>query len=151
MPITVSGMFTSTFAAVYANTLALSLVDAGNRCALFTNSITPDYDASLANAAYGAGQYASNEVSGVGYATGGALVPNPTLTNASGLVTLDASDIDWATATITNAHGALIYADALAGNNGIVFVNFGGDYSSVNGLFRIQWSGSGILYNDLVP
>jgi hypothetical protein len=63
----------------------------------------------------------------------------------------DATDVAWAASTITNARGALIYADALAGNNGIVLVNFGGDYSTVAGTFTIQWPPTGILTLDLTP
>ena len=47
--------------------------------------------------------------------------------------------------------GALIYADALAGNNAIVFINFGSDYSTSAGTFPIQWATTGIFTIDLTP
>ena len=42
-------------------------------------------------------------------------------------------------------------ADALAGNNGIIAVTFGGDYAVTAGTFTIQWDASGIFSVDLVP
>ena len=54
-------------------------------------------------------------------------------------------------ATITNARCALIYADALAGDNAICLVDFGDDYSSSAGTFLITWNASGIFTLDLVP
>jgi hypothetical protein len=63
----------------------------------------------------------------------------------------DGTDSAWTTSTITNAHCALIYADALAGNNAIVLVNFGSDYSTSAGTFTIQWATTGIFTIDLTP
>lgn len=63
----------------------------------------------------------------------------------------DATDSAWVTSTIPNAHGALIYADVLAGNNAIVFINFGSDYSTSAGTFTIQWATTGIFTIDLTP
>jgi hypothetical protein len=63
----------------------------------------------------------------------------------------DAADTSWTTSTITNARCALIYADALAGNNAICLVNFGADYSTSAGTFTIQWAATGIFTWDVTP
>lgn len=152
MPVTSSGLFTATFKAILDTTqLAVDLLAATNKCAMFTNSITPDFDAVLASAGYGVGQYAANEVNGAGYTAGGALITTPTVSAAGGLTTFDADPVVWAASTITNARCALIYADALAGNNAIVLVDFGADYSTINGQFSIDWTAAGVFYLDLVP
>jgi hypothetical protein len=147
-----SGLFTATLIDVLdASQLAIDLSLTTNKWALFTNSVTPDFDAAVASAAYGAGVWATNEVSGTGYTVGGAAVASPTLTATGGVITFDQADTSWASSTITNARGGLLYADALAGNNAICAINFGADYSTSNGTFLIQWSASGVWTLDLVP
>ena len=63
----------------------------------------------------------------------------------------DLADTSRTTSTITNARCALLYADALAGNNAICLVNFGADYSTVAGTFAIQWASGGMFTIDLTP
>lgn len=150
MTVSGSGLFTATMIDVLdATQLAVDLSAATNRCAMFTNSVTPNFDVDPAG--YGLGQYASNEVIGTGYSAGGALLTGQTLTASSGTITYDANDVDWTSSTINNARCALLYCDALTNNNAYVLVTFGGDYSNLNGLFRIQWNVSGIFTLDLVP
>ena len=152
MAVTASGLFVATWVdALDATQLALDLDAETHRLALFANSITPDFDAAAANAAYGAGVFAAGEVSGTGWAAGGVLLTGTTYTGASGSATFDASDISVPSTTLTGARCALIYADALAGNNAIALVNFGADYSTNNGVFAITWHPSGIFVVDLTP
>lgn len=152
MAVTVSGLFVATFVdALDTTQLALDLDLETHKGALFSNAITPDFDASAANAAYGAGVFASNEVTGTNWAAGGVALTGTTFVGASGTATFDATDVSVATTTLTNARCYLLYADALAGNNGIVLVNFGADYSTVAGTFSVTWSGSGIFSLDLTP
>lgn len=147
-----SGLFVATFIdALDTTQLALDLDLDTHKVALFTNTVTPNFDASAANAAYGADVWASNEVSGTGYTAGGVALTGTTFTGASGVATFDASDTSWTSSTITNARGALVYADALAGNNAIVCINLGADYSTSNGTLLITWSASGLFALDLVP
>ncbi|MGS2645859.1 hypothetical protein [Streptosporangium sp. G12] len=146
MAISASGLFVNTFvAALGTSQVALDLDLDTHKVALYTNSATPDFNASVANAAYGAGAWATNEVSGTGYTAGGATLATATFTGAAGVATFDAADVTWSTSTITAAKGALIYADALAGNNAIVLVNLGADYSTSAGSLVISWSASGIF------
>jgi hypothetical protein len=56
-----------------------------------------------------------------------------------------------ANVTFTNARCYLLYADVLAGNNAIVLVNFGADYSPTAGTFSITWASTGVFAIDLTP
>jgi hypothetical protein len=147
--VTASGLYVANIIDVLdATQLAIDLSLTTNKVALFTNSVTPNFDSDVG---YGAAPYNANEVSGTGYTAGGAAVASPTLTGSSGTMTFDMADTSWSSSTITGAHAALVYANALAGKNAIVLVNLGADYSTVNGTFQITWSGSGVFTIDLTP
>lgn len=150
MAITASGLFIPTWRDVLDLTqLAIDLDVETHKVALFTNSITPNFSS---DTAYGVSPYNANEVSGTGYTAGGALLTTTTLTESpTGTLMFDAADVSWASSTITNARGALIYADASGGNEALVLVNFGADYSTSNGTFTIQWASGGIFTWDLTP
>jgi len=149
MAVSGSGLFCATFVDVLdATQLAIDLSLTTNKWALFTNSIAPNY---TTDTAYGVAPYNANEISGTGYTSGGAVVASPTLTASGGIMTFDQADTSWSSSTITNARAALLYADALAGNNAICLVDFGADYSTSNGTFQITWNASGVFTIDLVP
>lgn len=149
MSVTVSGLFVATFVDVLDTTqLAIDLDLETHKGALFTNTITPNFDT---DTAYAVAPYNANEVTGTNWASGGVALTGTTFTGASGTATFDATDVSVASTTITNARCYLLYADALAGNNAIVLVNFGADYSTSNGTLGIVWSGSGIFTLDLTP
>jgi hypothetical protein len=119
-----------------------------HRVAMFTNAVTNNLST---DTAYGTSPFNANEVSGTGYTAGGELLTGTTLTESpTGTLKWDANDVDWATSTITNARGAIAYADALA-NEILALWNFGSDYSTVAGLFRIQWHSNGLVTIDLTP
>jgi hypothetical protein len=147
-----SGLFVATYVdALDATQLALDLDLDTHKVALYTNSVT---GADLVtDTAYGVGAWASNEIAaGGGYTTGGNLLTGTTfLAGAAGLVTWDATDTPWTTATFSAVRGCLIYADALAGNNGIVAVTFGADFAVTSGTFTIQWAAAGIFTQDIIP
>ncbi len=161
MAITVSGLYSKVIIARFnATQLAIDLSLTTHKLALYANTITPDFEASVATAAFGAGAYASGEVFGTGWATGGialsaaatgASSTAPTLTSTGGTVTYDMNDVAVAATTLTNARGCLLYADALSGDPGIVFVNFGADYSTNNGVFGITWNAAGVFTWDVTP
>jgi hypothetical protein len=149
MAITASGFILPTWMDILDTTqLAVDLDLETHRGALFSNSITPNFDT---DTAYGVGTYGSNEVTGTNWAAGGVLLTGTTLSISSGTIILDATDVSVASTTLTGARGYLLYADALAGNNGIVLVNFGADYSTVNGTFAITWAAGGYASLDLTP
>lgn len=149
MAVTASGLFVATFVdALDTTQLALDLDLDTHKIALFNNSITPNF---TTDTAYGAGTYGSNEVTGTNWASGGVALTGTTFTASSGSAIFDATDVSVATTTITGARCGVIYADALAGNNLILLVNFGGDYSTVAGTFAITWDAGGIWSWDMTP
>lgn len=149
MAVTASGLFVPTFSAALTGGIALDLGAETHKVALFTNSITPDFSVDTAS---GASPYNANEVSGTGYSAGGATLTGTTVTDSpTGTLKWDADDVSWTTSTITNARCALVYADALGGNNAIALVNLGADYSTVAGTFTISWAAAGIVTLDLTP
>lgn len=85
---------------------------------------------------------ATNEVSGTGYTAGGNTLTNVDPTTSGTTAFTDFADTTWSSATIT-ANGALIYnttADAGSGTtNAICALAFGGDKTSTNGDFVIQF------------
>lgn len=154
MAVTASGLYVATFADILDTTqLAIDLDLETHKGALFNNTITPNF---VTDTAYGVAPYNGNEVTGTNWTSGGVALTGTALdtSSISGTLVFDASDVSVASTTITNARCYLLYADALAGNNAIVLVNFGADFSTVNGTFGIQWAApaSGGLFNiDLTP
>ena len=147
-----SGLFVVTFVDLADTTqLALDLDLETHKLALFTNTLT---GADLVtDTAYGVGAWASNEVpTATGYTAGGVAITTTTYTSTgAGVITWDAADTAWTSSTFSSVRGGLAYADALAGNNGIIAINFGADYSVTAGTFTVQWNASGIFYNDVNP
>lgn len=149
MSVTASGFILPTWMDILDTTqLAVDLDLETHKGALFTNTITPNFDT---DTAYGVSPYNANEVTGTNWASGGVLLTGTTLAISSGVIILDATDVSVASTTISNARCYLLYADALAGNNGIVLVNFGADYSTSNGTFAITWAAGGYASLDLTP
>lgn len=149
MAVTASGLFVPTFRDVLdASQTVLDLDAETHKVAMYTNTLTPNFST---NTAYGVAPLNANEVSGTGYAAGGNLLTVTTFTESpTGTLMWDGADVEWPSSTITNARCALVYA-AGAGNWAIVLVNFGNDYSTSNGTFRITWNALGIFTWDLTP
>ena len=100
------------------------------KIALYTSSATLD----ASTTAYSA----TNEVSGTGYtATGNTLTAVSPTTSGTTAFT-DFADTTWSSATIT-ANGALIYNDSHASDAAVAVLAFGGDKTSTNGDFTIQF------------
>ena len=149
MAVTVSGLYYPTWRDALNGTIVLNLDLETHKVAMFTNTITPNFST---DTAYGVAPYNANEVSGTGYTAGGALLTTTTLSESpTATLMVDAADTAWTTSTITHDRCALVYADALAGNNAICLVNFGADYSTVAGTFTIQWAAGGVFTIDLTP
>jgi hypothetical protein len=148
--VTASGLFYTTIADVFDTTqLGIDWDLETHRVAMFTNTITPNFST---DTAYGAAPYNANEVTGTGYTAGGELLTSTAVSESpTGTLKWDAADVSWPASTIASARCAQIYADALAGNNAIVLINFGGDYATTAGTFTIQWPSGGILTIDLTP
>jgi len=87
-----------------------------------------------------------SEITGSAYTAGGAVLTGATATidTSNDLVTLDATDLTWATSTIT-ARNAVLYDSTITNKNLIACFQFTEDKSSANGDFTIQWNASGLM------
>jgi hypothetical protein len=153
---TVSGLYVANFIDVLdATQLAIDLSLTTHKLALYNTTKTPNYSSDVSYSA-------TNEVSGTGWPAGGVALSagaaggtstSPTLTESpTGTAMYDMADFAVSTTTLTGIIGATLYADALAADNLIVGVYFGGtSYSTVAGLLTIQWAATGVFYIDLTP
>lgn len=150
MAVTASGLFLPTWIDILDVTqLAVDLDAETHRIALFDNTITPNFST---DTAYGVIPYNAGEVTGTNWPAGGVLLTTTTVSESpAGTLMFDAADVSVASATFTGARAGLIYADALVGNNALLLVNFGSDYSPNNGTFTIQWAAAGVFALDLTP
>ncbi len=128
-----------------ATQLAIDTSLTTHKWAMYTNTLTPNFSS---DSAYSA----TNEVSGTGYTAGGQTIVSPTTTESpAGTLMYDMADQVWAAPTSVTARGAILYADALAGNNLIVAMTFGSDFTSTAGTFTIQFNSLGVFTIDLTP
>jgi len=153
MAVTVSGLFFPTFRDIMdTSQITIDWDLETHKGALFSNTITPNFST---DTAYAVAPYNANEVTGTNWAAGGvALVGTSIAESITGTLVYDATDVSVASTTLTNARCYLLYADASAGNEALVLVDFDADYSTVAGTFGIQWAapGSGGVFNiDLTP
>lgn len=132
-----------------ASQTAINLDLETHKGALFSNAIANNLQT---DTAYGAAPYNANEVNDAGnWPAGGVALVGTTFTNDAGSGKFAATNVSVANTTLTNARGYLLYADALASNDGIVLINFAGDYSTVAGTFGITWDATGVFYIDFTP
>jgi len=108
----------------------------------FTNSTGDTFKIALytSSATLGATTTAyssSNEVSGTGYTALGNTLTSITPTTSGTTAYCDFSDTTWSSATVT-ANGALIYNSSKS-NKAVAVLAFGGDKTSTNGDFTIQF------------
>jgi hypothetical protein len=157
--VTASGLYVANFIDVFdASQLAINLISTSdNRIALLSDSATPNFDTD-------ASWSSTNEVTGTGWASGGILFSAaaaggtsvaPTLTvSPTGTMMWDMNDVAVSATTITNAKAARLYADALTtpvADALICLINFGANFSTNNGVFGIQFAGTGVVAMDLTP
>jgi len=148
MAVTASGLFAVTFIDVFDTTqFGLDLDLETHKIALFSNSITPNFDS---DTAYGSGSYASNEVYGTGWSQGGVALTSTSVDAITGGFKWTVGNVSQTGTTLSAARCGLIYADA-ASDQAICLVDFEGDYTTSDGTFAINWSGSGVFYFDLTP
>jgi hypothetical protein len=128
-----------------ATQLAIDTSLTSHKIALYNNTETPNFSTEVSYAA-------TNEVTGTGYTAGGQVITSPTTTESpAGTLMYDMGDQVWAAPTSVTARGAKLYADVLVGNNLIVGINFGSDFTSTDGTFTIQWAAGGVFTIDLTP
>lgn len=84
----------------------------------------------------------TEEVTGVGYTAGGKTLTQVSPTSSGTTAFLDFSDVTWTASTLT-ANGALVYNtttdNGTSTTNAVCVLAFGGDKTSVNGDFIIQF------------
>lgn len=144
MAITGPGLYGLTLVKYLTNAAALDLGAENNKIAMVQDGYTPDYNLHDFYADL------TNEVSGTGYTAGGAVLTGTTVTAASGLVTFDASNPTWASSTITDAMGGVIYHD-LVTDELVCLMDFVTAASSSGGTFTIEIAGTGIFTLDYIP
>lgn len=140
---TVSAKMYSHFPTHLLNALLVGMgSETAIKCALTTSSYTVNQET------HDYFDDITNEVAnGAGYTTGGVALTNTAITEATRVTTYDATDAEWANATIT-ARYAVLYDSTEANANAqplIMYVDFGENKSSEAGTFKIAWNASGIF------
>jgi hypothetical protein len=91
----------------------------------------------------------TNEITAVGYTTGGATLSGVTTTqdNSGDLCKIDANDVSWTITGSLTARYAVIYkSTGVASTSALIaLIDFGTDKSVVDNTFTITWSASGII------
>lgn len=169
MAFTKSGLYVHTLQEFLKGTALTSgtmrLTDTGAKISLLSSA--PTDGSGLANFSSATPNWANtNEISGTGWASGGvalsaaaagATSTTPTVAEGTtGSVRWDMLDIAVSGTTLSLAHACLIYADPVTAPSDLVdalwiLVNFGADFSTVAGIFGIQWSGTGLTEIDITP
>jgi len=108
--------------------------------ALLTSSFTPNIDTQMVWT-----DISGNEITGTAYVAGGTVLAGMTVTlnTSTDKAILDATDVTWASSTITARYVA-IYKNTEPKWLVAAF-DFGSDKSSNNGDFTVQWNASGIM------
>lgn len=150
MAVTASGLFGATLMDILDTTaLDVDFDLETHKTAIFTDTVTPNFDS---DTAYGVSPYDSNEVgNSTGWPTGGVALAGTALSLSGGTMTYDATDYSQADTTFTNGMAGLLYADALAGNNAILLVDFVSAVSPSAGTFTITWDAAGVFTLDYTP
>ena len=87
----------------------------------------------------------TNQISGTNYTAGGNTLANPAVGRSGSTSFVDFDDTSWTTATFT-ARYAQIYQSsggAASGNNSVLVLDFGGDFTATSGTFTIQFPSAG--------
>lgn len=89
----------------------------------------------------------TNEVVGTGYTAGGATLGGKLIgyNAGSNVIKLDATDVTWASSTITARYGIVYVATGVASTSVLLgYIDFGEDKVSTAGDFVIIWNAAGI-------
>lgn len=150
MAVTASGLYYLTFRDILGTAQTAVDLDSEttNKLALYSNSITPNFDTDTTQAA---APYNANEVTGTNWSAGGVVLTTTGFSVATGTLQWTAANVSVASTTLTAARCALIYGLASTTKSAVCLVNFTSDYSTNNGTFAITWNASGIFTIDLTP
>lgn len=84
----------------------------------------------------------ANEITGTGYTAGGQALNSKTVTEGTTTV-FDADDLSWSDAEISAYHAVLV--DTTVSDKLICSIDFGGEQTITDGLFKLQWNSGGII------
>lgn len=147
-----SHVFRATMLDALANTAAFDLDTDVPKCALYTNTGTPDRNVSAALSAYNAATsqwVTANEKSNGNWTAGGVALSTTSWATGTNLVKYDAADVaPGGTVTLADVYGCLVYDDTLTtpvADQGLCFNFFGGAQSVTGGTFSVIWHANGIF------
>ena len=106
------------------------------KLAMYTSSAT--LGKSTENYSTNPGGGANTEVTSAGYTAGGKALVNQGVKVSSSVAITDFADLSFVGVTLT-ARGALIYNEAATSDPSVCVLDFGGDKTSTNGDFTIQF------------
>lgn len=121
----------------------INLVSDTIKVALFSSAYTPNIDTDVFF-----DDISANEITGTLYTAGGEVIANKTVTqdDTDNEGAFDADDVVWADATITARYAVIYKSTGDASTSPLIsYLDFGGEKSSLNKDFSIQWSVEGIL------
>lgn len=147
MSITASGLYGLSLEKAFIDTLGESFEAEDNKVLLVTDSYTPNFGT------HDFRDDLTNEVSGTGYSAGGSALTGTELTHSGGVMTFDATDVSWASSTITDAMALVHYFNVgSAGTDPLGFLlDFVNVVSSSSGTLSVVFSASGIWTLDYTP
>lgn len=149
MSVTAAGLYGLTLEKFFIDTAGESLEAEDHFEALVNDSYTPDFNA------HDFFNDLTNEVTGVGYTSGGVAVTSTEITLATGTLTFDAADTVYTTVTISNAMAGVLATSvstpAHATNQLVVLQDFVTAASATAANFTIQHSATGIFTLDYTP
>lgn len=129
MAVTASGAFYLTFRDIYMNDVAVDMIVDDIEMALFTNSITPNFDT---DTAYAVAPYNANEV---GTRTN---LGSPAFSViATNKLKYTSSPVAFPSATFSGARCGLILDNTLAPKVALVLLNFGADFGVTAGVLTV--------------
>ena len=154
MAITAAGMFALQLEKVFNKTQAGNIESTSAYVALILDTATPDF----ATMDFWDPDLSGNEVvTGAGYTAGGSALAGPPAFTVDqplgGQLQYDATDLAWATSTITDAMAGVGYFTTGTSTTDELYwlSDFVTAASTQNGTFTIQWHTDGIFVVDFEP
>ena len=158
MAITASGVYVQNIIdELDATNLGFDWTLTTHKFALLNNTPTPNFDTDVT-------WNNTNEVTGTGWATTGILLSAisaggtsaaPTLTiSPAGTMMYDCNDFAVSGTTLSAVRAGRLYADALTTPTAdalMFLLNFAADFATNNGVFGVQFPGTGVVAVDLTP
>ncbi len=107
------------------------------KAALVKSTWDPSIDST-----YGYGSLGSDEVSGTGYTAGGQALSGISVSRAGGIFQVTANDLSWASATLSDVQGMIVYcptATTPVSNAVVAVYKFSSVGDNAGGTFTVPW------------